>query len=253
MLNERLIDLFPHLSALDASMPNYRLTDLLLFAVVLIGMPAYSIISGRKFARTSRDEISLVGRYRWIIARAVLISALILSIWYGLGRPYSALGLETDIGLPGRLGFGIDILFACYLAYVSLKSFSPEKLAAMRKALESLHIAPQTRMEFAVFPFVILFGSAMEELLYRGYLFWALTPVAGLWGAATISSVAFGVAHAYQGWAGILRTTLIGLAFAVCFALTHSLWWLLLMHIMMNMSGNIVAWKVRRLSATPAQ
>lgn len=252
MLDYRLIDLFPHLSAWAPIMPDYRLADLILVALVLVLMPAYSVASARKLARTPRNELHLVGRYWTIIARAILVSLLILLTWHWSGRPYAALGLDTNISLPGRLGFGVDVLLACYFAYaLLLQKLSAEKLAAVQEGFNNMRISPQTRAEFAVFPFVILFGSTMEELLYRGYLFWAFTPIAGLWGAVLISSAAFGLAHAYQGWSGILRTMLVGLAFATGFALTHSLWWLMLTHIMLNMYGALYARKVNRLAPAP--
>jgi membrane protease YdiL (CAAX protease family) len=253
MLNARLIDLMPQLSALGAAMPDYRLTDLLLFAIVLVAMPVSSVISGRKLARTPREETNLANRYISKTVRAIVISALILLSWHWLDRPYSALGLATNLSLPAKLAFGIDVVLVCYLFYALLLQKIPaEKVSDLQKRMESLRITPRTPAEFATFPLLVLTASPMEELLYRGYLFWALTPLTGLWGAVALSSILFGVAHAYQGWFGILRTALIGLAFAIGFALTHSLWWLMLTHILMNASGTIYSWKIRRLSAAAA-
>jgi hypothetical protein len=250
MPNERLIDLFPHLSAFGMTMANYRLTDLLLFAIVLIAIPAYSVISGRKLARTPREQSNLVARYMSMVVRALAISALILWSWHALGRPYAALGLNAQSSLPAKLGFGICGAFVCYLLYsLLLQKIPAEKLAELRKKMESLRITPRTPAEFATFPLVVLIAGPMEELLYRGFLFWALTPLTGLWGAVALSSILFGLAHIYQGWSGVLRTGLIGLAYAIGYALTHSLWWLMLLHILMNASGNIYSWKIKRLRA----
>ncbi|WP_338467645.1 CPBP family intramembrane glutamic endopeptidase [Novosphingobium sp. ZN18A2] len=110
-----------------------------------------------------------------------------------------------------------------------------------------MRIAPRTNAQFVLFPLVIIIGSFTEELLFRGYLFWALAPLLGVWGAATIASVAFGLAHAYQGPSGILRTGVIGLAFAIGFALTHSLWWLIVAHMILNSIGYFVAIRVKNL------
>jgi len=63
-----------------------------------------------------------------------------------------------------------------------------------------------------------------------------------------ISSVLFGFGHAYQCWIGMLRTAFIGLAFAIAYALTHSLWWLMLAHIAVNLFGGLFAWKLMRQS-----
>jgi CAAX protease family protein len=86
-----------------------------------------------------------------------------------------------------------------------------------------------------------LVGSVTEEILYRGFL----TLLAGLWGAVLISSIAFGLGHIYQGWMGVVRTSCIGLAFGVAYALTNSLWWLMLAHTMFKSFGGLVAWRLR--------
>jgi hypothetical protein len=44
----------------------------------------------------------------------------------------------------------------------------------------------------------------------------------------------------------VVRTMIIGLAFGVGFALTHSLWWLLVAHASANLSGLFLA---RRIAA----
>ena len=54
----------------------------------------------------------------------------------------------------------------------------------------------------------------------------------------------FGLEHAYQGWIGAARTTVIGCGFGVAFAVTHSLWWLLIAHGSANLSGVLLARKM---------
>ena len=95
-------------------------------------------------------------------------------------------------------------------------------------------------------------ASPFEELLCRGFLMWFFAPFAGLWCAAALSSLLFGIGHAYQGWRGILRTTLIGLAFATAYALTHSLWWLMVAHIAFNLLGGLFAWRLKRWKPSEA-
>ena len=45
-----------------------------------------------------------------------------------------------------------------------------------------------------------------------------------MWAAAILSSVAFGIAHSYQGTAGVVKCGLVGLAFAGFYLLTGSIW-----------------------------
>jgi CAAX protease family protein len=45
-----------------------------------------------------------------------------------------------------------------------------------------------------------------------------------------VSSTAFGLLHAYQGWLGILRTALLGALFGAAFVITRDLWAIMIAH-----------------------
>jgi membrane protease YdiL (CAAX protease family) len=227
----------------------YTWIDFLLVLIAVAAIPTLSILAGRTYARTQRSELNLVRRYWFIIIRGFIVSLLVVSAWSWTGRPYSTLGLDIPIGYWGRVGFLFDAILAGYYVFALLvRRLSPERVAAARRRLQSYRILPETREEFLLFPFVGIAGSIFEELLYRGFLIWFFTPLAGVWGAALISSLTFGVGHAYQGWIGIVRTTIIGFAFAAGYVLTHSLWWLIAAHIMTSIFGDRFARRLMRLS-----
>jgi uncharacterized protein len=235
-------------------MTAYNPLDLVLVAIAVVAMPVHSVLSRRMFARTPRSAFNLVRRYWFIIARSVLVSILILFDWRWAGRSCTTLGLDLPIGFWGRFGFGFDAVLACCCTYgLLLRKLSGERLVFARQRLNSYRIMPHTRAELAVFPLVAIFASPFEELLFRGFLIWFIAPFAGLWGAVLLSSAVFGIVHAYQGWFGILRTAFIGLAFAIGYALTHSLWWLILAHVMVNLFGALFARRVIRLSPAAVQ
>jgi CAAX amino terminal protease family. len=231
-----------------------HMADLLLVVIAVAAIPGLSILAGRTYARKERSELNLVGRYWFIIIRGFLLSLLIIFVWSWAGRPFATLGLDIPVGYRGRIGFILDGALACYYVYALLvRRLSPERIAATRGRLKSYRILPETRDEFVLFPFVGIVGSIFEELLYRGFLLWMFTPLAGVWGAALLSSLTFGVGHAYQGWIGIVRTTIIGFAFATGYVLTHSLWWLIVAHIMISIFGDLFARRLMRLAPTPRQ
>jgi membrane protease YdiL (CAAX protease family) len=68
------------------------------------------------------------------------------------------------------------------------------------------------------------------EVLFRGYLLWALTPRVGIVGAVFVASVAYGVAHGYKSPRQFTSSLVSALLFTIAYALTHSLWWLMLIH-----------------------
>ena len=79
-------------------------------------------------------------------------------------------------------------------------------------------------------------GGFLEELSFRGYL---ITRIRFLLGrnfvgtsvAVLASIVPFGIAHVYQGWAGVLSAAVMGLCFAVFFIRSnYNLWLPILVH-----------------------
>jgi membrane protease YdiL (CAAX protease family) len=228
--------------------------DLVIVVYALVVLPVLSLLTGRALSRERPGERRLLGRYGIIIARGVVISLLILMDWHWTGRPWIALGLDVPIGFRGLAGFGLGALLVTgYASALLLPKLSEARAVASQRRLDSLLIIPHTRGQFALWPFMAVVGSSAEELLYRGFLIGTFAPFAGLWGAVLLSSAMFGLGHAYQGWFGILRTSVIGVAFGTAYALTHSLWWLIAVHIALNLLGGLFAWRVQRLSPAPAR
>jgi uncharacterized protein len=229
----------------------YTPLDLLAVATI-VAMVVYGVVVGIRIARTPRSELDLVPRYRFTIARAIVMSLIILLDWHLAGRPWASLGLDIPIGFPGRVGLVIAaVIVGAYAYALLLRKISPQRVAALRGRLDSVKLVPQTPREVALFPVMAIIASPFEELAFRGFLMWFLFPLAGLWGGALVSAVLFGIAHAYQGWRGILRTGAIGLAFATGYALTHSLWWLMIAHIGFNLLGGLLARRIARMAAEP--
>jgi len=77
-------------------------------------------------------------------------------------------------------------------------------------------ILPTTIVELLPYLALAITAGVCEEFLYRGFAMAALSGV-GLakWAVVILSSILFGVAHAYQGRGGILGTLLLGILFAV--------------------------------------
>ena len=224
-----------------------------LVAGIGAAMMAHSAIFGRSLGEKPRSERRLARKYVVTAIRGALISALILFVWYRSGRPFAELGLDWPITLPGLAGFGFDALLLCFLGYKLLQRRSAEQASAARQRMDSLHIMPQTHAEFMLFLAMVLLASPFEELMFRGFLMWFFGVFAGLWGAVLLTSLLFGIGHAYQGPSRILRTGLLGLAFGTAYALTHSLWWLMVAHIALNAYGALLAWQLTRQSPAPAE
>ena len=107
-----------------------------------------------------------------------------------------------------------------------------------RKQKESLgflaHFLPHTARDLRTFVGVSITAGIVEELLYRGFALWYLVQFMPLWAAVVVSSVFFGLCHSYQGASGCLRTGLAGLAFALLYVLTGSIWLPIIGHALLD-------------------
>ena len=68
----------------------------------------------------------------------------------------------------------------------------------------------QNGNELARFYGLSITAGIVEEVLWRGFLIWYLSQFMPVWGAALISTIGFGLAHAYQGLRQVPQITIVG-------------------------------------------
>jgi hypothetical protein len=83
-------------------------------------------------------------------------------------------------------------------------------------------------------------AGVCEEIAYRGFLMSYLGGF-GTVPAILLSTLAFGLAHAYMGTAAAVRAGLIGLLVAVLYRVTGSLWAPMLLHAVADVTSGMMA------------
>lgn len=144
------------------------------------------------------------------------------------------------------LGGAAVAICAGFLAIV-VQGLVAGSSAARRKAIEPAFarlawLLPVSRRERRWWIVLSLSAGVCEELLYRGYLFHFLDAQAGAVMAWLLSSLAFGCAHLYQGWRGIVSTTATGLMFGLLAIGTGSLAVPIVVHVLVDLQ---VLWMYR--------
>ena len=161
----------------------------------------------------TKEKLVLYGAtiaFQWILLGVVA--------WRALARGLTAteLGLErfrqAEPLLAGVVGGALLAGFQWFNLRRISKTTGPTR-DLLSKLAERL--LPNQSVEFAPFCALAITAGVCEEFLYRGFAMAALyrAGVAG-WAVITISSILFGLAHAYQGPGGIAGTTLLGFLFA---------------------------------------
>jgi len=161
---------------------------------------------------TSRDRISL---YLTSIVAQWTVAVLITWRAFARGFDFSQLGLKfsplPDLLTVGVLGAGLIGLAHWFNLRRVARSSNP---AVDRVKTVATRIFPHTNREAAIFSALAITAGICEEFLYRGFVFGALWRASvPTWAVLVISSVMFGLAHAYQGRGGIIGTLLLGAVF----------------------------------------
>ena len=115
-----------------------------------------------------------------------------------------------------------------------------------------LAIAPRTPKEDRLFGIVSITAGVCEEILYRGLLLAALVSLVGTWPAVAISSLIFGLGHAYQGTSGIAMTGLVGLVLALLTVVSGSLYTAIILHAVIDLTSGRVMGKALRVTTLQA-
>lgn len=64
------------------------------------------------------------------------------------------------------------------------------------------------------------------------------------WFAVVLPAILFGIVHYYQGWKAMLKIVLMALIFGLIFMWTGNLWWLILLHTLVDLIGGALSWRL---------
>lgn len=220
----------------------------LFIAFVVVGLPLAAAAQQRSL---SRDPVRAAGIDRGTIyvSAAVTQVILLLAAWLAMRDagadlvpllPISALAIVVALAMLG-LGL-VPVLFPGWT----------DARARERSAM----IAPRTSGEAVGFAGVALSAGFAEEIAYRCVLYallvdivsgagWSIT--AAFWSAAAIGALAFGAAHAFQGWRSAVAAGMIGLLMQLTLVVTGNVLLLAGVHVAHDLiAGVVIARRARR-------
>lgn len=205
-----------------------------LFAFFLvIVLPAYSLWKSRRPKPALSTRSSLQGYWRQARFVVALVGILCLVSWLS-GHSPQDLGLDTPLSERGAWG----LLAACSLLAVlhfvekrAERNTSDEDRSKHQAMLRDLPMdMPSTRTETAAYLATMVGMTTCWELLYRGYLLLVLAPLTGVPLAAALAALSYGAAHGYTNLRQFLGSIIAAFAFTIAYALSGSLWWLIVLH-----------------------
>ncbi|MCP4572822.1 MAG: CPBP family intramembrane metalloprotease [bacterium] len=222
-----------------------------IFGIVVIlfltvAMPLLGIWDFRRFLRHLAEgrADARTSAYRWVLFMEWTLTLVIAGWWLADGRGLSDLGLVPAVDgwqwLAVGLGLAATVFMIGQMVVVLRK---PSELERLREQVgEVAALGPHTEAEGRLFTLVCVTAGVCEEIIYRGVLLAVLAQAFGIWTAMVVSSVIFGLGHAYQGPAGIAKTSLIGLVMALLAVFSGSLFVPMVLHAVVDLtSGRLMA------------
>lgn len=97
-------------------------------------------------------------------------------------------------------------------------------------------LVPRTGQERRWFVALCVVVGVCEELVFRGFVTaWLGDLGAPGWAVVVTGSVMFGLAHVYQGWSGVVGTTLLGVFLVLLWGLSGQLWVVMVLHALLDL------------------
>ena len=183
----------------------------------------------RRYRRTAAVECTLVAVSLALVALAPRLDLADIGVRWPRPSAYTAVGVvglvlsvALLLGLRRRVDGGARVL-------------APVEVTAL---------LPRTPAERRAFAGLAVTAGVCEEVLYRGVLLAiaaALLPGLTPWRLVLVSTLAFAVAHTYQGVAGMLTAAVLGGSLAVLYLGSGSLLLPILYHVLVNLRILVLA------------
>ncbi len=206
------------------------LAALMVAAYLVLGEPFVGWVLHRRFEAA---VATAAGARRWLYRRLLILEWGLVALVGAVSVVSPQVGWsELGVRWPDRAGWltgivVVVVLAVCVLSVRAMRNGALRNAGLETGALRSVgSLLPRTPSERRLFTATALTAGIAEEVVYRGFgiaVLVAIGPSLPWWAVVVLAGVAFGLAHAYQGTAGILTTGLLGAVLAAVYFDTGSL------------------------------
>jgi uncharacterized protein len=232
----------------------------LFLAILLLLMPLLGMRRARRVRSYTSSEVR-IRWYRFTIWKLWVSAAVAMLLAYPANlnvlpdheRVATWLGAHLPVFLIAAVATTSFVIIGLYQGFRVMVDAARRKKVA--QALRTMRfMLPVSAKERQYWILLSLSAGVCEELLYRGFLMHYLSGLLaggvalGVLGAWLVSSMLFGLAHVYQGVAGIIRSALTGLLLGLVMILTGQLILPILLHALFDLQ---MLWMYRPVDDDP--
>ncbi len=224
------------------------LWDHIFFILIGIIIPAFSIYRGKVDPVTMDLQIKDKPKFYYANAAVLWVGVvLVCLLWIIADRSFSMMGFR----IPEVDGIVMGLTGLFVFTYVLETTTELRKEGSVEELKKSAPFLPATGREFLHFSFLAFSAGFCEEVVYRGflvnYLMWICDdPVLGITVAIWLPAIIFGLVHMYQGWASVLKISIMSLLFGAIFIFSQSLLIVVILHFLVDIVGGFIGWRLSR-------
>lgn len=212
--------MIPDIAGLGAFGPAV-VAALLIAGYLVVGEPWAGAVLHRRFeAALERDRTARLWLYRRLLVLEWGLVALVAGVVVvAPDVTWGQLGLRWPDQAPGVLAVALGVAVLAFIVLstgvvrTSARRGSQDAAGGALGSSAVVALVPRTTVERRWFGFVAVTAGWCEEILYRGFFLAvvvAIVPNASDPLLVLTSAVVFGIAHAYQGVAGVITTGVLG-------------------------------------------
>jgi membrane protease YdiL (CAAX protease family) len=230
-----------------------QLTVHLLTAFVVLVSPWLGYLQmqkARKRLQAGEPRVK-AGLYRNLVIEQVIVTAVVCWLWIVGVIPATRLGICAPRSWLWTAG--LATVLGGLLVQSSLRA-RPKSQRLREKLKGKIDVLlPESLEEHRWFAAVSVGAGISEELVYRGFLFYYFSVYVIHLNRVEIvllTSFIFGMGHVYQGFKGVVKTTVVGLILAVFYVLTGSLLLSVILHALVDLQICLIFWPRSHSHAT---
>ncbi|MFB5248813.1 CPBP family intramembrane glutamic endopeptidase [Bacillus cereus] len=208
------------------------------------------ILGKRLYNRLKEDiQINQNARVSFYIRTMSLLwglTVIMLITSYSIDIPFEEYGLKLpNVNSTISKQFGnmniswlIGVCIGLIVPLIILKKNKVFQRYTEKQMSDVSEMLPSNYRESILWIFICITAGVTEELLFRSFMMNYLSqlfPALSTIGVLVISSIIFGLAHFYQGWKGIVGTTILGFMLGRVYVATGSIYPSMLIHMLIDL------------------
>ncbi len=174
-----------------------------------------------------------------------LLGAVLLLLLWWLDAPFAQMGLTIPAWLPLLNLLAVVLLFAA-VAFARLR-IDASTIDRLRDSYAHVRFClPDNRPQFKAMLLTSFSAGVVEEIIFRGYLYWHLSQFMSFFPALILANGAFALGHVWSGGKNALGAFGFGLLLSLIYLLSGSLLPAMLAHVLLDAYSALLGYRLSR-------